>query len=338
MRWGNKIQELQAVLTSTRITKAPFWSAKRGGEPNRLDDEIQLTRRSRLIEWLGDTRVSLELLRRLQEVAMQQKLVQENPDAHWWEYRKTLRQQLRDRPRTMVQQVKAIDEKRTLHPEDVRRRDYFVALGNAARCPKPTRKQIAEVEKYLEPFDPLLSYFARQEIADMLARCDEDAAIEMAYRLHVIFYAPTRDASVHNVAAAIETLVKHPDAIPDDSARFDALNGLLQTLRTRWETRQFISQTSTKKVLEDVDKSLLAVEKGVTALDQLAATPAVSDADWETRKHVLERLLIRPLRSYRADLNARQSRSEMQAKALFDNVGEKEPDSENSDEQGLLRP
>ena len=325
MRWGNKQQEVQAILTSTRLTKAPFWTEPASGEPNRLDNEIHLSRRSRLVEWLGDSRVSLETLRRLNEVTTQQKLVHENPDAHWWEYRKALRQQLQDRPRTAVQQVKAVDEKPSLHPEDIRRRDYFVALGNAVdRKKTPTRKQIAAVEAYLEPYDPLLSYFARQEIADLLARCHEDPGRELAYRLHVIFFAPTRDSSVRNVATALETLVSHPEAVPDDSTRFDALNGLIQTMRSRWETRQFIGETSAKKVIEDVDKSLIAVEKGVSALDELAVPAGVSKDDWKIRKQVIERLLLRPLRTYRSEIEARLNRSQMQTRAIFENIGRSE--------------
>ncbi len=321
MRWGNKQQETQEILTTTRLTKAPFWTQAVSGEPRQIDEEIHLSRRSRLVEWLGDSQVSLELLRRLKEVTTQQKLVHENPDAHWWEYRKTLKAQLQERPRTIVQQVKAIDEKPSLHPEDIRRRDYFVVLGNAVNRKKtPTREEIAAVEEYLEPYDPLLSYFARQEIADLLARCDKDADRELAYRLHVIFFAPTRDASVRNVATALNTLVKHPDVIPDPSTRFDALNGLVQTMRTRWETRQFISETSVKKVLEDVDQSLISVENGVTALDQLAVSAGIPETDWKNRKQVIERLLLRPLRSYRAEITARQARSQMQARAIFEKV------------------
>ena len=330
MRWGEKQQEVQAILTSTRLTKAPYWTEPATGEPNPLDNEIHLSRRSRLVEWLGDSQVSLELLRRLKEVTTQQKLVYENPDAHWWEYRKTLRQQLQERPRTVVQQVKAVDEIPTLHPEDTRRRDYFVALGNAVdRKKTPTRQEIAAVENYLEPYDPLLSYFARQEIADLLARCDEDAARELAYRLHVIFFAPTRDASVRNVATALITMAKHPEAIPDESTRFDALNGLIQTMRTRWETRQFISETSARKVLEDVDQSLVAIEKGVESLDELAPLAGVSDKDWKNRKQVIERLLLRPLRSYRAEIKSRQQKSQMHAKAIFDKADPADDDKKS---------
>ncbi len=334
MRWANKQHEVQSVLTTTRLTKAPFWTEAINGQPNMLENEIQLSRRSRLVEWLGDSRVSQELLRRLNEVTIQQNLVVENPDAHWWEYRNALRKQLQDRPRTIVQQVKAIDEKPTLHPEDLRRRDYFVALGNAARRKKPTREQIAAVEEYLQPYDPLLTYFARQEIADMLARCGEDAAQELAYRLHVIYFVPTRDSSVRNVATAIETVVNHPEAVPDDSVRFDVLNGLIQTLRTRWETRQFISQTSVKKVLEDVDQSLIATENGVNSLNEIAASAGVSEKEWQARKQVIEKLLLRPLRSYKTEVKSRQERSQMQARALLNSIDRPEQPDDARRETG----
>jgi hypothetical protein len=317
MRWGNKLQEVQNALTAIRISKAPFWTDAKG-QPNSLEKEIQLSRRSRLVEWLGDSRVSQELLRRLGEVVTQQKLVRDYPDAHWWAYRKTLRKQLQDRPRTVVQAVKAIDEKQSLHPEDRRRQDYFIALGTAAKREHPTRNQIAAIEECLEPYDPLVSYFARQEIANLLARAGEDPGTELAYRLHVIFFAPTIDASVRNVATALETLIAHPDALPDHSIQFDALNGLIQTLRVRWEVRQSIPETSSKKILDDVDQSLLAIEKGLVSLDSIAASAGVTQNEWRTRKEVIERLMVRPLRTYRIEVEARLLRGQAQARSIIE--------------------
>lgn len=317
MRWGNKLQEVQTALTATRTSKAAFWR-NLSGEPNLLDDEMHLSRRSRLIEWLGDARVSKELMRRLEEVLAQHKLVRDNPDAHWWASRNTLRKQLQNRPRTSVQQVKHIDEKVKLHPEDVRRRDYFVALGNAVRREHPSREQIGAVEKYLQPYDPLLSYFARQEIADLLARSGEDPARELAYRLHVIYFAPTIDASVRNVANAIEMLVKHPEAVPDDSNRFDVLNGLMQTLRVRWEIRQSVPDSNSTKALDDVNQSLLAIENGITALDAQVASAGIASEEWRVRKDVIERLMIRPLRSYRNEVQSKLTRGQATARAIIE--------------------
>jgi len=320
MRWANKQQEIQATLTATRATQAAFWSD--GDQANWLEKEIQLTRRSRLVEWLGDKRVSRELLRRINEVVSQRKVVHENPDTHWWEYRKVLRKQLQDRPRSAIQQVAAMDEKQKPHPEDVRRRDYFVALGNAARNEQPTRQQIADVEEYLEPYDPLVSYFARHEVADLLGRSGQDPNQELIHRLHVIYFAPTLDASVWNVAKTLEALVNHPEAIPDDSTRFDALNGLIQTLRVRWEIRQSRTESSPQRTLEFLDQSLVAVEKAVTAMDAISGSAGVSTADWQVRREVINRLMVRPLMSYRTEMRSRQTRGKAKTKAMLDNIEE----------------
>lgn len=317
MRWANKQAEMQAALTSTRVTPAPFWTEPKDPAES-AGKEYHLSRRSRFAEWLGDAQVTKELLRRLNEVQTQRTLVHENPDAHWWAYRKTLRKQLQERPRTAVQQVKAIDEKPSMHPEDARRRDYFIAFGQAAQREHPTRQQIADVEQYLEPYDPLVTYFARQEIADLLARSGEDAGQELMYRLHVIYFAPTVDASVRNVAKAVETLVTHPDAIPDNSARFDALNGLIQTLRVRWEVRQANPERSSLKSLDDADQSVLAIEHAVASLDAIAMSAGVSGQEWQTRKEVIERLMLRPLRTFRTAVQSRHSRGASEARAIVE--------------------
>ena len=322
MRWGTKLQDVQQMLTSTRTTPAPFWNRENGEKSNLLAGEVKLSRKSRFLEWLGDSRVSAELLRRLSEVVTQQKLVREHPESHWWEYRKALRQQLQDHPRSSIQQVRHIKGEKQAHPEDVTRKNYFEALGDAAQRAKPTDAQIATIEACLEPYDPLLSYFARQEIADLQARSDTDASGELAHRLHVIFFAPAGEASTRNVATAIELLVRHPDAISDDVRRFDVLNGLVQLLRTRWESRQNTPVLSVRRQLTDVDRSVLAIEKAVTAMNELAPSASLSPDDWAIRKQVVDRILLRPLRAYRADLQATATKTEGRTRAIIEQAAE----------------
>ncbi len=316
MRWGTKLQDAQKVLTAVRSTPAPFWNraagpAGAGGEKsNLLAKEAKLSRKSRFLEWLGDSRVSPELLRRLAEVVTQQKLVHDYPEEHWWKYRTALRQQLQDHPRSAIQQVKHVRGVKQAHPEDVTRKHYFEALGDAAPRAKPTDAQIAALEECLEPYDPLLSYFARQEIADFQARSDNNPAGELTHRLHVIFFAPAGEASTRNVASAMELLVRHPEAIPDDARRFDVFNGLIQTLRTRWESRQHTRVLTVPRQITDVDRSVVAIEKTVTAMDELVPATNLTPDDWATRKLVVDRLLLRPLRAYRTDLKTTVQRSE----------------------------
>jgi hypothetical protein len=156
----------------------------------------------------------------------------------------------------------------------------------------------------------LISYFARQEIADLQSRGETDPTAELMHRLHVIYFAPTVDGSTRNVVAAIDLMMKHPETIADPVRRYDTLNGLLQTLRNRWESRQSYAIKSAKRQLSDVDRSLVAVDKGIQTLAAWHADAQVSDADWATRKQVLERILQRPLHDYRTQLQANATRSE----------------------------
>ena len=212
MRWGHKQQEIQTALTSTRVTPAPFWYDEKG-RSKQVEEEMHLSRRSRLVEWLGDANLSKELLRRLGEVAEQQKLVRENPDAHWWSYRKSLRKQLQDLPRAAVQMVKAIDEKQKIASRKLTcgAAIIFVALGNAVRQPQADARSSCGRGRIPRTVRPAgLTIFARQETADLLARSGEDAGRELVYRLHVIFFAPTIDPSVRNVAKAVQTICETP--------------------------------------------------------------------------------------------------------------------------------
>ena len=308
MRWGPKLQEMQTALTAARSSKSPYAELE---EPDPDEPPVQLSRKSRILEWMGEKHVPAELLRRLSEVATQFKVVQENPELHWWEYRKALRQQLQDRPRAGIQQARHTAGNQEIHPDDERRKQYFMALGAAAQ--KPNEKTIEAVEAHLSPYDPLISYFARQEIADLQARSNLAPHAELMYRLHVIYFAPGADASTRNIVTAIDLLTHNPDAISDPSVRFDTLNGLVQTLRSRWQLRQSYPVKSNRRQLADVDRSVVAIDKAVQTLETWHREAGLADSDWMIRKQVIDRLLIRPLHSYRSQLLANATRSESRA-------------------------
>lgn len=314
MRWGPKLQEVQRVLTADRTSQARYLNDEDAAKVT--DGELQVTRKSRMLEWLGGQRVSPELLRRLSEVATQHKLVQENPESHWWEYRKALREQLQNRPPSKIKQASHSAAEHPMHPEDNRRKEYFVALGDAAK--QPTPQHLESLVAHLQPYDPLVSYFARQEIADIQARGQLDPVAELAFRLHVIYFAPVADASTRNVATALELLVRHPTAIPDPARRFDTMNGLMQTLFTRWETRQSVPIKSARRQLSDVDRSVLAIEKALVELDSLHTQVPISNDDWESRKQVVDRILLRPLRAYRSQLQTAATRGESRTQSVID--------------------
>jgi len=321
VRWGPKLQETQRVLTAVRSTVSPFQTEAETAEL--AASPQSRSRKSRMLEWLGETRVSPDVLHRLSEVVTQMKVVNENPETHWWEYRKALRQQLQKRARSLVQQASHSADNTPLIPEDECRKAYFLALGAAAKQPTPDATHLQAIESCLQPYDPLMSYFARQEIADLQARGQVDVAAELSNRLHVIYFAPAGDASTRNIAAAVELLVRSPDAIPDPARRFDTLNGLVQILRTRWELRQSHPVRSTHRQILDIDRSVIAIERAVQTMDTLYASANLSETDWELRKQVVDRILLRPLRAYRSQLQTSANRTRAAIDAATDDEAPK---------------
>jgi hypothetical protein len=208
-----------------------------------------------------------------------------------------------------------------VHPEDQRRQEYFLALGQAAS--NPTAERIAAVATFLKPFDPMVSYFAHLEIADLQAKGKVDPAAELIHRLHSVYFSPVADGSTRNVVTTLELIVQHPEIVPDPARRFDILNGLIQTLRTHWESRQSYAVKSPRRRLAEIDRSLVAIDKTVDAMVGLCSESGVSTTDMENRKLVIDRLLTRPLHAYREQLQQMAAKNEVRTRAIID--GETSP-------------
>ncbi|HET6426311.1 MAG TPA: hypothetical protein VFG20_21645, partial [Planctomycetaceae bacterium] len=315
MRWGPKLQETATVLSKPR-TSAPRFPLPSADEPPLLIETATHSRKSRYLEWLGSAGENPEILRRLAELAGEHKLIRDYPDTHWWEYRKELREQLQDHPRTKVQPAKhKVQSPSDWHSEDRRRKLYFEALGELAQNEQAQPTDYDALASVLEPHDPLVTLFGHQELAELLARRDQSPADERWHRLHAIYYAPSHDASVRNIVAAIDRCVALPDTALPPAQRFDELNGLLQTLRGRWEARNQRPSKAAQVTLQEIERSQLAVEHALEAMEPLAADAGYTTADWANRKEVVERLLVRPFRAYREDLSQRVRESEARAKA-----------------------
>jgi hypothetical protein len=84
--------------------------------------------------------------------------------------------------------------------------------------------------------------------------------------------------------------------------RWDYLNALLAFLEARWLNRGLVKPVSPQIVLNDLERSIDAVESSLALMDRLRGTVGIGEADWSARRSVLERGLVRPLRSYRAEL------------------------------------
>lgn len=258
-----------------------------------------------------------EIRRRLSELGIQRELMTEHPD-QYWAYRKSVKEQITENPRSPIRQVgfESAGSRSRLHPVDKRRLLYFQALGEAAQQDVPSRTAIRAVEKYRSPYDPLLSYFLHKEVAKLYARRDHrPPEAEFRHRLHAAYFADSGDRSIRNVIAALDLLLEHPRTVPRPEKRWDHLNALLEVLKLRWKNRAADKPTSAEVALNDVDRTVDILERALREMDRLRRELGWPKSQWQPRRDVLERLLLRPLRTYRAELLPHHRNEEIQSQS-----------------------
>ncbi|MBI3866574.1 MAG: hypothetical protein HY290_32230 [Planctomycetia bacterium] len=266
-------------------------------------DEIRDTlgkNAGRLLNWVGEEGSSPVVVRRLAEVQGQFDLMTRYSD-QYWAYRASLRDQVKEKPRSAIQLASATDEEPTMHAEDRRRVAYFNSLSRAIKTHRAA--DIERLAKLAIPYDPLITYFVHQEAAELYSRSPErDLAAELRFRLHATFFSSPRDASLRNVIAGLDLLCSHPQCEPDPRTRWDDVNSLLQALKLRWETRIGTRPSDVKEAITDCDRTVLAAEQAFHALESLAAAAGVPQSQWAARRSVLEKTLIAPVRAYQREL------------------------------------
>ena len=280
-RWGNKYSKVREEL-STRASTMQMLAPLDGQAPDVVD--------------------------RLQELNEQRKLITDKPDQHW-SYRGVAKRMLVDSPRAELVQVKGEEPDHRRHPEDKQRLQYFKVLAEAMKHATPQNLEV--VSDLDSPYDPLVTFFMHQEIAELAARDRESLSdMELRHRLYRAHYTTPADHSVRNVVAAIELLCDHVSPETDPAWRGDHLDALLQTLQTRWANRGEIKPTTSRVVLVDIEKSIAAMERAFEVMPTLAQARGQSEDDWSARQMVLEKLLVRPLRTYRTRLLPHHLREE----------------------------
>ena len=254
---------------------------------------------------------------RLQEVIARRELHLEYPDRPWM-YRRELKKRLTKSVRTVIRQTSA-GPRKVRHPEDDRRVRFVEALSAGAA--DPSDANLAALEAFASPYDPMVTPALPGELARLYARRPDRSAALLRCLLTGVHRAPTGDRSVRGVCDALAVLREHPEIVPDAGERYDTANGLLQVLKTRWELRgrdQLAKGLPTKTgiALHDVAQSLAGAEDGFALLADAAPGAGVPDADRAAREAWLTRSLIRPLRSHRTALQAVHDRRLARADAL----------------------
>jgi hypothetical protein len=280
------------------------WSDKYSAIMNKLSPHAQTMQFT-----VGEDAYTSDVKNRLTELTQQRALIQEHPD-EYWVYRRKVKDRLTNTPQSRLVQVKGEEPLHELQVDEKRRVDYFKALGAAAKNRSPDHKFLQSVEEFASPYDPLISLFLHQELAELATRNRaENFDIELRHRLHRTYFSASTDQAIRNIVAAIELLCEHPEAISDDADRGDQLDALLQMLHDRWHNRGDTPPDSSKIVLNDIEKSLAAIDEAFDALDALRSARGYSAEQWQSRQLALEKSLVRPLQAYRTTLMPHHARS-----------------------------
>lgn len=273
MRWGPKLDELHSAMDGQGNTIAM---------------------------WLGDREDLAEAFQRQRDVTEQLELMGKFAD-QYWAYRGRVKELITKHPQSGIQQVKHELEGKKLPPDVARRLKYFEALGRAAQTKE--RADIDRVAEFESPYDPLVTYFLHQEVAELLARSSSrEPGRELRHRWHALYFSSANDRSVRTVCDAIVLLLDHPEAEPNALQRRDDLDALLQLLATRWQMRFSTPPKSTQTALQDIDVSLKAAERACDALAALTVECGLRADGWSARRTVLVQSLVHPLREYRDKL------------------------------------
>ncbi len=296
------------------------WGLKREEVHNMIS---QKNRTGRLINWMHMEKDDPLVLRRLSEVSAQNKLMAQFPD-QYWKYRKPAKDQITENPRSLIKQVAAenLSKDDYIHDEDKRRMLYFKALSDAMAKAAPPVELIGRVVRVSAIYDPMISYFMHDEVAELYKKSKSAPPIlEFSHRLHAINYGAGSDRSINSVVRAMELAAANPEMFQTPDQQWDHLNGLLQSLKTRWDNRSQASPVTSKQALHDIELSIAAIETAFETMETLHETVGISQDDWRLRKLVLERTLVRPLQTYHSRvLPHHYKKNREEAKQLLDQL------------------
>ena len=179
---------------------------------------------------------------------------------------------------------------------------YFVALGKGTNAAHPTLEVLHRIEEFADPYDPVLTYFLHHELSLLYARAETpEPSTQLQHRLYTIYYSDPRDRSIRDIVDGLNLLARNSQIL-SPALRWDHMNALMDLLKGRWNNRGLVKPPSAQILLNDLERSVGAVDSAFSEMEKIRADVGVAAADWQARRDVLERSLIRPLRSYRTEL------------------------------------
>lgn len=331
--WDAKLQPLVQELSRPLRSPADSTTGEVSDDPDdaavvHIGEETSESRQSRVLDWAKQARGRAVALRHLKDVQDQVRLTSQNPDVYGWEYRKLLKKRLKDSPDPTIQQVSAWGS--AVGPTDLERStshrtEYLEALGRAIKSSNhdDASRRLRDLEEFWRPYDALVSPFLPFEAAE-IAKTHGVVDAELRNRLRLVYYAPPRDASVRYVADALDCVARSDSSLSAADG-WDHANGLLEVLRQRWEARSTEKPKSNRRALRDVEYCLKSTDRAMTRLAAMHMEAGIDAATWTARERVLERQLVRPLRSLRDELQAAVRISEAKTRMVMQQANESEP-------------
>lgn len=289
------------TATNVRLTSWLPWEVMRWG--SKYDEVIgRLGNHGQKLQTLVQDGDHKEVEHRMAELNLQRDIINDHPDSYW-QYRNRVKSRLKESPRAELIQVKGEKPVHKLHHEDKNRLEYFTQLGKVAQMKKPDAESLLSVYRFAEPYDPLLTFFMHEEVAQLASRNREEVAnVELPLRLYRVHFTSPQDRSIRNITKAIDILCDYPQCVDSPAIRADHLDALLQTLHQRWQNRGDVSPSSSPIVMTEIEMSISAAEKAFDVLEQSCDARQMTKESWTSRQKSLEKSLVRPLRTYRTML------------------------------------
>ncbi len=221
-----------------------------------------------------------------------------------WAYRKAVHEDLTKHPHTVIEESGDGDGyDRKLHPVDERRLNYLSALGHAARARRPTLEALHQLEEFAEPYDPVLTYFVHHELAALYGRdASLDPAAHLRHRLYTVYYGDASDRSIRDVVEALQLLATTPQAMPCGRAvgpneRADAVPQI--AVEQPGSGQAPVGADRAQRSRPDHQRR---PNRRSPIMEKLRTAVGISQSDWQARREVIERSLVRPLRTYQSQL------------------------------------